>query len=580
MRGKMKFALAHLARLCLAVSILLGMATAAHANLSFNLRTGEDSTKSQKMTVDSNKCPAEGPTAAYVGGLVTNTSATTITNASVELSGLNGNVYLAGGQPASQFLGTMTAGQSIAVFWFTGFTCTSGAVANPTIRMTSSAGTQTVGLTLTVQTAISANAGGQVIGSQLGAGAVVGQTIYFDADYDFGGTDTGDEYWLQPSGGQNFNAACFRLVGSRITRSNVNAAPVGLTDTLKVIQPNKQAGNNYFISVRYFFEYLCAGQSTTARPYAVQTSGTQIKYTGNFDGANSVSISFPGATNPFTITKTVSETSGFVGATGNLTYSVTISNPSTHTAILSQIRDVLPSGMTFVGLTSDSDVTAANSSSVPASGATGTLNFIGRRGQSYSLSPGGSVTLRYTATRPASAGDFTNSAQGIFGSATTPVAQVTYTSSDVQPLTVSKISSVYSDPVNGTSDPFAIPGSIIEYLILVGNPNAAAIDADSIIVSDDTPANAKMCLFAFNGSQGPVQFADGTPSSELTYNFESLDSATDDIQFSSDDGAHWDYVPSPDADGCDANISDFRVEPGGSFAASASFSLRVRFAIE
>ena len=36
-----------------------------------------------------------------------------------------------------------------------------------------------------------ANAGGRVISSTLGPGAIVGQTIFFDANYDFGGTDAG-----------------------------------------------------------------------------------------------------------------------------------------------------------------------------------------------------------------------------------------------------------------------------------------------------------------------------------------------------------------------------------------------------
>ena len=569
-----------IARLALLAAAILGMATAAHATLSFELRTGENATKTQKMTADANKCPSEGPTAAFVGGMVTNISGATVTDASVELTGLNGNVYLAGGQAASQYLGTLTPGQSIAVYWFTGFGCTNGATAMPTVRMTSSAGTQTVGLTLSIQTAITANAGGQVIGSQLGAGAVVGQTIYFDANYNFGGTDIGNGFWLQPSGSQNFNAACFRLVGSEITNSNVSAAPVGLTNKLKVVQDAKQTGNNYYISVRYYLEYLCAGQSTTARPYAVQTSGQQIKYTGNFDGLDSVSISFPGATNPFTITKTVSETSGFAGAAGNLTYTVTVTNPSTHTAVLSEIRDVLPAGMIFVALASDSQVTIANSSSVPSAGASGILNFIGRRGVSYSLPPGGSVILKYTTSRPATAGMFTNSAEGIFGSASTPVAQATYTSSAAAPLTVSKVSTVHSDPVNGTSDPYAIPGSVIEYAIMVGNPNAAAIDADSVTVSDTSPSNAKMCIVDFGGGTGPVRFIDGSTSSGLSYNFASLDDVADDIEFSADGGMSWTYVPVADADGCDDAITDFRVTPTGAFAASSSFTLRARFVVE
>lgn len=567
-------------RFGLFLATLFGVATAAHANLSFELRTGDNATRTQTLTMDSNRCPSEGPSAAYVGGIVRNTSGTTITNASVSLTGLNGNVFLAGSQPAAQYIGTMAPGQTIAVYWFTGFGCSNGATANPTVTMTSSSGTQSVGLTLRIQLAISANAGGQVIGSQLGAGAVVGQLVYFDADYDFGGTDRGDEYFLQPTGSQNFNAACFRLARTVITRSNVDAAPVGLENRLYVIQPSKQPGNNYYISVRYYFEYLCAGQSTTARPYAVQTSGTQKKYTGNFDGPGSVTISFPGATNPFTISKSVSETAGFVGTPGNLTYTVTITNPSIHESILGEISDVLPGGMSFVALAPDSQVTLANSSSIPANGATGTLRFIGRRGQSYVLPAGGSVTLKYTATRPSTAGEFTNRAQGIFGSATTPVAQVTFTSSEVQPLTVSKVSMVYSDPVNGGTNPKAIPGSIVEYSIHVTNPNPAAIDADSIRVTDNGPANAKMCLVNLGGGPGPVAFVDGSPTSGLTYSFASLSNGADDLEFSSDGGASWTYTPTADADGCDSAISDFRVNPKGAFVSAGSFTIRVRYAVE
>lgn len=562
------------------VAAFFGMASAAHANLTFDLRTGDNTTKTQELTVDSNKCPAEGPTSAYVGGLVTNSSSSTITDASVTLNGFNANVYLASGQTATQFLGTMTPGQSIAVYWFTGFGCASGATATPTVSMTSSAGNQAVSLNLIIQSAISANAGGKVTGSQLGAGAVVGQTIYFDADYDFGGTSSGDKYWLQPAGGTSFNAACFRLVGSEITRSNINAAPVGLRNRLYVVQPDKQPGNNYFISVRYYFEYLCAGQSTVARPYAVQTSGTQIKYTGNFDGAGAVTISFPGATNPFTISKTVSEASGFAGSLQDLTYTVTITNPSPHTAILPQILDILPNGMAFVGLTTDSEVTAENSSAIPARGATGTLDFIGRRGQSYLLPPGGTLTLRYVTTRPAEVGEYTNSARGAFAGAATPTARVTYTSLAVRPLTVSKVSSVNRDPVNGVNNPYAIPGSTIEYSILVMNPNEAAIDRDSVIVTDNIPLNAKMCLVDFNGNPGPLAFEDGATNSGLVYSYSSLSSALDDLEFSNDDGASWTYIPAPDNDGCDAAITDFRVQPTGAFAASSSFTIKVRFLVK
>ena len=83
-----------------------------------------------------------------------------------------------------------------------------------------------------------------------------------------------------------------------------------------------------------------------ARPYAVQTSGsTNVKYTGNYDGAGSISMTYPAATNPFTITKTISSAADFVGAPGPLTYTVTVGNPSSQPSVISKIVDVLPAGM-------------------------------------------------------------------------------------------------------------------------------------------------------------------------------------------------------------------------------------------
>ena len=147
-------------------------------------------------------------------------------------------------------------------------------------------------------------------------------------------------------------------------------------------------------------------------------------------------------------------------------------------------------------------------------------------------------------------------------------------------VAVTKVSSVVSDPINGTGSPKAIPGAVVEYLISVTNTGDEPADPDSVLVTDDAPADAKMCLASFGAGTGPVVFNAGAPSSGLTYSYVTLDSTSDDIEFSSDGGASWNYVPSPDIDGCDPNISDFRVEPGGSFAASSTFTLRVRFVIE
>lgn len=55
-------------------------------------------------------------------------------------------------------------------------------------------------------------------------------------------------------------------------------------------------------------------------------------------------------------------------------------------------------------------------------------------------------------------------------------------------LTVAKVSRIISDPVNGTTNPKAIPGATIEYCITVANA-AGAATATNVAILDDLPAD-------------------------------------------------------------------------------------------
>ena len=54
-------------------------------------------------------------------------------------------------------------------------------------------------------------------------------------------------------------------------------------------------------------------------------------------------------------------------------------------------------------------------------------------------------------------------------------------------LSVTKVSSVVSDPVNATTNPKSIPGAVISYCILVNNPGSAT--ATSIVATDNIPSD-------------------------------------------------------------------------------------------
>ena len=554
-----------------------GFASAANAQLTFQLRTGDSTTNVQSMPIDSNNCAGSGPRAIYVGGVITNGGATTVNNIVATMSGVTGNFAL--GQAAAQSVGSLGPGQSTGVYWHVDYGC-SAATITATIGIASSAASVSRTVGLSTVSSISANAGGNVLSSTLGPGAVVGQTIYFDASFDFGGTSVGDEFLLQPTGSQLFDAVCFRLVGTEIRASNITPIAVGTTNKIYFRQTQQQSGNGYFATVRYYFEYQCANASTVARPYATMTSGNSLKYTGNYDGSGSISISFPGATNPFTIAKTSDISTAVAGSAATVKYTITVTNPSAYPSRISQFVDTLPAGAKFLALDAASNVTAANSSSVPAANATGTLTFTGRQDQSYLIAAGGTVKLIYTVQMPSTAGTYTNSARAGFGTATTPTASAAFTVISPVPLTMVKISQASTDPYNGTTNPKLIPGARVAYTVTITNPNSFAATSDSIIVTDPTPARLSLFVGNISGtSGGPLRFQNGSTASGLTYTFTSLASQTDDVDFSKDGGATWTYVPTLDGQSADPLVNRIRIRPKGAMAANSSFSLQFAYIV-
>lgn len=147
------------------------------------------------------------------------------------------------------------------------------------------------------------------------------------------------------------------------------------------------------------------------------------------------------------------------------------------------------------------------------------------------------------------------------------------------PLTVVKLVLVHSDPVNGTLDPKAIPGAIVEYRAVIANPGGP-VDSDSLVFTDPVPASTEFRVADITGAgsgSGPVRFTDSLSSpSGLSYTYPA------DIAFSNDNGASWDYVPSdPDGDGFDPAITDIRVNPKGTFnGGNAQFTLAFRVRIK
>jgi len=291
----------------------------------------------------------------------------------------------------------------------------------------------------------------------------------------------------------------------------------------------------------------------------VGSNGRAIDNGGDYESVDCYAFS-PSVTADLSVGKTVDDATPAEGDT--VTYTVTVTNAGPGPATVVQLMDLLPSGVTLVSAT-------------PGQGTYDAITgawFVG------TLPVGSNATLTLQATVDLGAGGttITNTASVDFLSQidTNPANDVA--SVDINPLgtpslTVVKAVITLEDPINGTSNPKAIPGATVRYLIITTNTGNGSVDSDTLVVTDAIPANLALRVVDFDvPTPGPVQFIDGATASGLSYGFVALGDLSDDLSFSDDGGATFDYVPTADANGVDLAVTDIRINPKGSFAASTA----------
>ena len=153
-------------------------------------------------------------------------------------------------------------------------------------------------------------------------------------------------------------------------------------------------------------------------------------------------------------------------------------------------------------------------------------------------------------------------------------------------ITLVKLSTAFSDPINGTTTPKRIPGAVITYDIITTNSGQGTVDNNEMIITDPIPANTDLVVSDFGvAGSGPIAFTEGSPTSGLTYTFTSLGSTTDDVSFFTDAACttpSGGVTPIADINGVDTSVRCVRVNPKGVFAAddatppSPNFTIRFR----
>ncbi len=131
------------------------------------------------------------------------------------------------------------------------------------------------------------------------------------------------------------------------------------------------------------------------------------------------------------------------------------------------------------------------------------------------------------------------------------------------------------DPYNGASNPKAIPGSVLEYIITSENSGILAADSNTIKLTDYIPDKTKLCVADSGYCKAPY-LVDGSPSSGL-----SLGSTT----YSETGSSPYTYSATVDSEGADANVTNFQAAMNGAFQSkigvtAPSFSLKFRVVVE
>ena len=259
---------------------------------------------------------------------------------------------------------------------------------------------------------------------------------------------------------------------------------------------------------------------------------------------------------------------GYVEAGELLTYTITLNNVGGASGAIT-VNEKVPAGTTFIAAGNDfvtascidgatAGTVCSKSSPSVASLSSRTMTFVVRANNPLTTSSIENFVIENGTTPPTcTATDNTD-------------ARCVSTAIVVPNVSLQKNSITLSDPVNGTSNPKAIPGALAEYSITATNTGSGTADNNSIVITDGIPANTALYVNDISGSgTGPIRFVDGATPSGLSYNFVSLASTTDGLSFSNDGGATYVYVPSPDADGVDTTVTNIRIATLGQFLASS-----------
>jgi uncharacterized repeat protein (TIGR01451 family) len=384
-------------------------------------------------------------TQAYVGFKIKNNSnsATTYTGLKFTITSIGTSVV---GQnysivsPASGIVnvGTLAPGETKVCYYYASYPANITPQATFNVQLSdNTASAKTASFVIRNRSSISANAGGtatQTFTNQ----DLIGGIIIDDVTYAVGNVQIGDESDFQVAVSSQFDPTKISLLSTKVISSSVPGIIANTTDSLYFITGNGSTGAT--VTIRWTFRITGTNFTTYLLPCAGATSGsTNYKYALNTSLGSGTPVTVSSSANPLTISKTSNQSLYNINSTA--TFTITIANPGIYDVTIDKVTDELPTGFTFQSFDAASQVTAANSTSVPATSATGNIVFeggvISGGNTSYLVPAGGSIIIKYKATAPSSsASNLLTTARDYIATTQVGSAQNTVSVSAVLPVTL------------------------------------------------------------------------------------------------------------------------------------------------
>jgi uncharacterized repeat protein (TIGR01451 family) len=384
-------------------------------------------------------------TKAYVGFEVTNNSNSTVTYTSlrfyinsISTSVAGQNYSVAAPLSGITNIGTLAPGQSKVCYYYVAYPANVTPQATFNVELKdNTVSSKTQSFIIRNRSSISANAGGtatQTFSNQ----DLIGGLITDDVTYVVGNVQNGDENDFQVAVSTQFDPTKISLLGTQVIASSVPGISVGTTDSLYFITGN--GSNGATITIRWTFRITGFNFTNYLLPCAGATSGaTNYKYALNTTLGAGTPVIVSAAANPLLISKTSDKV--LYGVNSPSVFTITIQNPGLFGVTIDRITDQLPAGFTFQSFHAASQVTTANSTTVPSAGATGTISFEGGvvagGNTSYYVPAAGSLTVKYNATTsPATASNLLTSAMDFIGTTQVGTATNIVSVSSTLPVTL------------------------------------------------------------------------------------------------------------------------------------------------